>query len=263
MQEYKTVIVERRSEVAIVTMNRPDALNAFDADLRRDLLRAVREVNDDPAVRVAVLTGAGRCFGAGADLREDNAATDASFRVEDLLNGEFKPILLAITEAPQPWISAVAGAAAGISSAFAMACDLTVMADNAYLYQAFTAIGLIPDGGATWHLTRTLGRKRAYEMIVMGEKVPAEKCLELGLCNRVVGVEELLPATLDWAGELAAKSPLSLRYAKQVVNRAMEISQADTISEEARLQHHCVTSEDAKEGMSAFFEKRAPRWAGR
>ena len=263
MADYETVAIELSDGVAVVTMNRPEALNAFNAALRRDLLHAVREVNDDPAVKIAILTGAGRCFGAGADLREDTAAADPHFRVEDQLNGEYKPIMAAISDAPQPWISAVAGAAAGISSAFAMVCDLTVMAENAYLYQAFTAIGLIPDGGATWHLTRTLGRKRAYEMIVSGEKVPAERCLHLGLCNRVVPLDDLMSATVDWARDLAAKSPLSLRYAKQAVNLAMEISQADTITEEARLQHICLTSEDASEGLAAFLEKREPRWRGR
>ncbi len=262
MSEYETVIVERHESVAVVTMNRPDALNTFDSALRRDLLRAVREVNDDASVRVAILTGAGRAFGGGADLSESATQADPFFRVEDQLNGEFKPILMAITEAPQPWVSAVAGPAAGVSSSFAMVCDLTVMAENAYLYQAFAAIGLIPDGGATWHLARTLGRKRAYELIVTGEKLSAAKCLELGLCNRVVPVEELMPVTLAWADELANKAPLSLRYAKQAVNMAMEISQAETITEEARLQHVCLTSADAAEGVSAFLEKRAPQWRG-
>ena len=121
MADYETITIERGDAVAVVTMNRPEALNAFNAALRRELLYAVREVNDDPAVRVAILTGAGRCFGAGADLRENTAAADPHFRVEDQLNGEYKPIMSAISDAPQPWISAVAGAAAGISSAFAMA----------------------------------------------------------------------------------------------------------------------------------------------
>ncbi len=262
MSEYQTVQVERHGAVALVTMNRPDHLNAFNAQLRSDLLWAVREVNDDEHIRVAVLTGAGRGFGAGADLSE---VADGSqrFRVEDHLNGEFKPVLMAITEAPQPWISAVNGPAAGVSSSFAMACDLTVMAEDAYIYQAFAAIGLIPDGGATWHLARTLGRKRAYEVIVTGEKISAHKCLDWGLCNRVVPAAELLPRTLAWARELAEKAPLSLRYAKEALNTAMESNVDETISREAKLQHLCITSDDANEGVSAFMEKRPPRWQGR
>ena len=261
MSTYETVTLERRGAVAVVTMNRPDSLNAFDAGLRRDLLRAVREVNADDGVRVAVLTGAGRAFGAGADLSESPEA-DPYFRVEDQLNGEFKPSLMAITEAPKPWISAVNGAAAGISSAYAMACDLTVMADDAYIYQAFAAISLIPDGGATWHLARTLGRKRAYEVIVSGEKLGAQKCLDWGLCNRVVPAAELMQETLAWAEELADKAPLALRYAKQAVGSAIEHSVDETISNEARLQHICISSEDAAEGIAAFLEKRRPVWRG-
>ena len=262
MSGYATALVERHNDVAIVSLNRPDALNSFNAALRRELLLAVREVNDDDSVRVVILTGAGRAFCAGADLAE-TPSQGANFRVEDQLNGEFKPILLEISEAPKPWISAVNGACAGIGSAFAMVCDLTVMAEDAYLYQAFAAIGLIPDGGATWHLVRTLGRKRAYEVIVTGEKVVAGKCLDWGLCNRVVPAQQLLDETLAWAAELAARAPLSLRYAKQALNGAIEDSMGDTISREARLQHLCVNSEDAKEGIVAFIEKREPRWQGR
>ncbi|MBE9539041.1 MAG: enoyl-CoA hydratase/isomerase family protein [Proteobacteria bacterium] len=259
MSQYKTVAVERRGAVAVVSLNRPDVLNAFNSALRRELLSAVEEINNDAGIRVAVLTGAGRSFSAGADLGE-TLGPDAN--VVDQLNNEYKPILMAITDAPQPWVSAVNGAAAGVGSAFAMCCDLSVMAEDAYIYQAFTAISLIPDGGATWHLVHTLGHKRAYEMIVSGEKVRAQKCLDLGLCNRVVAADALLSEALSWAEELAAKAPLSLRYAKQALNEAMVNSVADTISNEAKLQHICINSEDAREGVTAFMQKRAPQWKG-
>ncbi len=209
MSNYNTVLVERDDGIAVVSLNRPASLNAFNAQLRHELRQAVREVNDDPAVRVVILTGAGRAFCAGADLAE-TGENPASFRVEDQLNGEYKPILLEMNSAPKPWIAAVNGAAAGIGSAFAMNCDLSVMAEDAYLYQAFAAIGLIPDGGATWHLVRTLGRQRAYEVIVSGEKVRAQKCLDWGLCNRVVPAAELMAHTRAWARELAAKLPCAM-----------------------------------------------------
>lgn len=262
MSKYETVNIERHGSVAVVCLNRPDKLNSFDAALRRELLIAVREVNDDDAVRVVVLTGAGRAFSAGADLA-DMPEDRSNFRVEDQLNGEYKPIVMEIHEAPKPWISAINGACAGIGSALGMVCDLTVMADDAYIYQAFAAISLVPDGGATWHLVRTLGRKRAYEVIVTGEKIGAEKCLQWGLCNRVVPADTLLAASLEWANEIAAKAPLSLRYAKQAVNAAQEESVAETITNEAKLQHICITSEDAKEGVVAFMQKRPPKWQGR
>ena len=262
MSNYETVLVERHDSVAVVSLNRPDKLNSFDSGLRRELLLAVREVNEDDSVRVVILTGAGRAFSAGADLA-DMPEDKSNFRVEDQLNGEYKPALMEIHEAPKPWISAINGACAGIGSAFGMVCDLTVMADDAYIYQAFAAISLVPDGGATWHLVRTLGRKRAYEVIVTGEKIRADKCLQWGLCNRVVPADNLLEETLAWAEEIASKAPLSLRYAKQALNAAVENSVGDTISAEAKLQHTCITSEDAKEGVVAFMQKRAPVWKGR
>ena len=262
MSEYETVLVTRKGAVAVVTLNRPAALNSFNASLRRDILWAIREVNEDDDIRVVVLTGAGRAFSAGADLQEKQTDPE-HFRVEDQLNGQYKPALMAITEAPKPWISAVNGPCAGIGSAFAMACDLTVMADDAFIYQAFTAISLVPDGGATWHLVRTLGRKRAFEVIATGEKISAQKCLDWGLCNRVVPADELLDQTMSWAAELADRAPLSLRYAKQALNEAIENSVGETISNEATLQHICMGSEDAIEGVTAFMEKRAPVWKGR
>ncbi len=260
MSEYATVKVERKGPVAVVRFNRPDSLNAIDAGIRADLFAAINEVNNDDSIRIVILTGAGRAFCAGADLSEKQPD---DFNVEDMINQEYKPLLMAITEAPKPWISAVNGAAAGIGSSFAMNCDLTVMADNAYLYQAFAAISLIPDGGATWHLARTVGRKKAYELIALGEKLQADQCLELGLCNRVVPADRLMDEAMGLAHELVAKAPLSLRYAKQSLNSAMTESVGDTISNEARLQSLCMNSEDAVEGAIAFMQKRAPAFKGK
>lgn len=264
MTSYDTVAVERRGAVGLVTLSRPDNLNAFDLAMRLDLLAAAQAVNADPEIRVVVLTGAGRAFSAGADLTEVSGQADDGGRfTEAMLNNEYKPAVLAIAEAPKPWISAVNGAAAGIGSAFAMTCDLSVMARGAYLYQAFVSIGLVPDGGATWQLVRALGRKRAYEMMISGDKVAAGKCLELGLCNRVVEDEQLVESALEWAEELAAKAPLSLQYGKKSLAFAAENDLAAVISHEAALQHICVDSEDASEGVRAFLEKRQPQWRGR
>jgi 2-(1,2-epoxy-1,2-dihydrophenyl)acetyl-CoA isomerase len=260
MSAYATVKVEREGAVAIVSFNRPDSLNAIDAGIRAELLAAINEVNADDSIRVVILTGEGRAFCAGADLSEKQPD---DFSVEDLLNKEYKPALMAITEAPKPWISAVNGAAAGVGSSFAMNCDLTVMADNAYFYQAFSAISLIPDGGATWHLARTVGRKKAYELIALGEKLKADQCLQLGLCNRVVPADRLMDEAMGLAQELVAKAPLSLRYAKQSLNSAMSEGVGDTITSEARLQQLCMNSEDAVEGATAFMQKRAPVFKGK
>ena len=260
MAEYTAVTVERFDHVARVTMNRPDQLNAFNADLRSDLLKAIREVNEDDSIRVVILTGAGRAFCAGADLSEQ---VPAGSRVDDQLNHEYKPALLGITEASKPWISAVNGAAAGIGSAFDMACDLSIMGEKAFLYQAFTAIGLVPDGGSTWLLARTVGRKLAYQLMIEGTRITGDRALELGLVNKVVADDDLQDAALDWAKTLAGKSPLSLSCTKEALNAAMECDFGTAISVEADLQMVCVASEDAREGAMAFFERRAPVWKGR
>lgn len=259
MTDYQNVRVEREGPIAIVSFNRPQTLNAIESGIRREIREAIDEVNADESIRVAILTGEGRAFCAGADLTEKR---EGDSDVEDLLNNEYKPALMAITNAPKPWISAVNGAAAGVGSAFAMNCDLTVMAEDAYLYQAFAAISLIPDGGATWHLARTLGKKKAYELIALGEKLKAEKCLALGLCNRVVPADKLMDEARALASELVGRAPLSLRYAKETVNAAMTESVDETISHEARLQKLCLASEDAKEGAKAFLQKRAPAFKG-
>ena len=265
MSTYNTILIERTGQVALVTLNRPGSLNAFDTEQRQEFIRAAREVNADDSIRVVVLTGAGRAFSAGADLAESagkGASDNRGQDTEDLLNNDYKPGVLAISNAPKPWISAVNGAAAGVGSAFAMACDLTVMADDAYIYQAFGAIGLVPDGGATWQLVHTLGRKKAYEIMVTGEKVRAEKCEALGLCNRVVPSAELVDQALAWAQEIAGKAPLAMRYAKESVQFATTHALPDVISNEARLQHICVNSDDSREGAIAFLQKRAPQFKG-
>ena len=259
MTDYATLNYTITNRVATIALNRPDAMNAFNARMRHEVYDAVETAAQDDAVRVVILTGVGRGFSAGADLRDGEMPK----LVQQVLEDEYKPALLAIATAPKPFISAVNGAAAGIGSAFAMACDLCVMADDAYIYQAFAAIGLIPDGGATWHLLHQLGRKRAYELIVGGEKLAAQRCVELGLANRVVAADSLMQATQSWAEQLAAKAPLALRYSKDALNKAMQNNLADQISYEAYLQNVCVVSDDAQEGIQAFLEKREADFQGK
>jgi 2-(1,2-epoxy-1,2-dihydrophenyl)acetyl-CoA isomerase len=259
MTTYQSMQVEREDNIAIIRFARPESLNAIESSIRSEFLALANEVNQDDDIRVVILSGMGRAFCAGADLTEKRRPGAS---VEDALNQQFKPMLMAITEGPKPWISAVNGAAAGIGSAFAMACDLTLMAADAYFYQAFTAIGLIPDGGATWHLARTVGRKKAYELIAFGEKLKAKDCLHLGLCNRIVAAEDLMDESIAMANLLANKAPLALRYAKEAVNAAMNDDLSSTIANEARLQEICANSDDAKEGGLAFLQKRAAVFKG-
>lgn len=263
-EAYEAVRIERHGTVARLVMNRPDALNSFNRALRRDLLAAVGELNADRDLRVVILSGAGRAFCAGADLAEgfgDDSAGGGQL-TERLLNEEYKPIVTGIAESQKLWIAEVQGAAAGIGSAYAMTCDLMVMAEEGYLYQAFAAIGLVPDGGATWQLLHAVGRRRALEMILGGERVYAQRCLELGLCNRVVALDELQSATMEWAQALAEKAPLAVQYSKRALAMAATTSLAEMVSAEATMQHVLIDSADCREGVTAFFEKRPAKFRG-
>lgn len=256
----ETVLYERHGRVAVVTMNRPEVLNAFNRQLAHDLRDAMMRAAGDREVRAVVLRGAGRCFCAGADLKQ-GFPTDR--RVEDLINIDFRPTLDMIAGMEKPVIAAVAGPAAGIGLSFALACDLVVMAEDAYLLSPFAAIGLIPDGGATWLLVRQLGYYRAYQMCIESERVPAARCLEFGLANRVVPAARLDEESRAWAESLAERAPLALARTKLAMRAAMDLSLTEAIAREAHLQTACLESEDAKEGIAAFLAKRKPEFKGR
>ena len=260
MSEYEAIGYQVSERVATITLNRPEAMNAFDAAMRRETLAAVHAANADDDVRVVVLRGAGRGFSAGADLGED--FTQLHPTVEDLLVKGYQPIMLAIHDAPKLYIASVHGAAAGIASALVLVCDLVIMAEDAYLYQAFAAIALVPDGGACWHLVSALGYQRALQMVVEGEKVPAERCVALGLANRTVPGDALVAETQAWAERLVAGAPLAQRYSKQILRRAMRTSLTETIALEAKLQNMMLDSKDVLEGTQAFFEKRPAVFTG-
>ena len=238
MSKYETVNVTRDGAVARVAFARPDSLNAMNGQMRREFYAAAREINMDDAIRVVVLTGEGRAFGAGADLADDSGGSGimAGAQTRDDLVHEFKPGVLAIAEAPKVWVAAINGPCAGISYSYAMACDLVVMADDAYLYQPFSAIGLIPDGGSTWLLQKLIGSRRAFELMVLGEKLGADKALEWGMANRVFNKAAFSEEAMAFAEDLAGRSPLALRYTKEALRFAATASLGDTIVKEADLQ---------------------------
>jgi 2-(1,2-epoxy-1,2-dihydrophenyl)acetyl-CoA isomerase len=258
--EFKDLLFEQSDAVATIRLNRPRSRNAFNQSLTDELGHAIRRVAEDDAIRVVILTGEGRSFSAGADLVDrESRWRDPE---EGLLRG-FLPSIDAIMEMPKPVIAAVGGAAAGIGAAFALAADLSLMADDAYLLLAFSNIGLVPDGGCHWLLSRTVGHKLAFQIAVEGERIPAARCLELGLCNRVVPAAELQAEALAWARRLASRAPLSMRYTKEIMRAAQEASFHDSYRLEAIRQNACVNTDDHREGVEAFREKRAPHFRGR
>lgn len=258
MQDRDVIVLEREGPVSIVTLNRPEVFNAFNADLRARLKEAIEEINADPGTRIAVLRGAGPGFCAGADLKEGLAEN-----VTEQIEREYKPFLMAIVSSPKLWIACVHGSAAGIGGALAMACDLTVMDAKSNMYLAFAAIGLIPDGGITWQLVRAMGRKRAIETIVEGRRISADECLRHGIANRIAPEGRAFRVACDWAKELSAGAPQAQAAAKRALNAAMGLSLEEAISLEAQLQYGLTQSRDFRDGVAAFLGKRSPVFTGR
>ncbi len=250
---------EQQGAVAVITLNRPDSMNAFTNELRADLLQALQKAWKDNDVRVVVLTGEGRCFSAGADLKAD--AIDRP--ISEKLQQEYRPIQEAIAEMPKPLIAAVPGSAAGIGLSVALQCDLLVMADNAFMLSPFTTISLVPDGGLNWLLARQLGYRRAFQLSVESERIPAERCVELGLANKAVPDTALQSTALEWAQALSNRAPLSVAATKKVMRYAADHDWASSYDMEAELQNELFGTEDNNEGINAFLEKRAADFKGK
>lgn len=250
---------EQHDAVALIALNRPDSLNAFTTELRAELLAALERARDDDSVRAVVLTGEGRSFSAGADLKD----TKVDKPVEDILQEEYRPVQEIIADMPKPVIAAVPGSAAGIGLSVALQCDLLIMADDAFLLSPFTTISLVPDGGLNWMLVRQLGYRRAFQLSVESERIPAARCVELGLANRTVPADQLRDAALEWAHALAKRAPLSLAATKRAMRHAADQDWASSYDVESRLQGDLLGTEDNREGIAAFLEKRAPEFKGK
>jgi len=260
MTDFETVQYRVDGPVAVVTLHRPDAMNSFNTELRRDARAALEQAAGDRNVRAVVLTGEGRSFSAGADLKT-GLAEDAS--IEEMLQNEYRPLFECIESMPQPVIAAVGGSAAGIGMSLALACDLLIMGENAFLLSPFTTISLVPDGGLNWLLVHQLGYRRAFQLSVESERIPAERAVELGLANRVAPADELLDNAVAWAKSLAERAPLSLAATKKAMRHAASASWASTFDVEAPLQKSLRESEDCREGVAAFFDKRLPQFKGK
>jgi 2-(1,2-epoxy-1,2-dihydrophenyl)acetyl-CoA isomerase len=259
MTEDTTHRVERVGAVATVTLDRPDALNAQTRASRRALIGDLRALSADDAVRCVVLTGAGRAFCAGQDLRE----TGALENVGETIRETYNPIVETLMGMPKPVIAAINGAAAGAGLSFALACDVRYMADNAVLMMAFSNIALVPDSGGSWLLPRIVGYARAFELAASGRRVAAPEALELGLVQRVLPGDELMAAAHETAAMLAARPTQALGWTKRLMRAAEQGSPADVMELEAQLQDLAVATDDHAEGVAAFLEKREARFEGR
>jgi len=262
---YECLLYEVKDGIATLTLNRPERLNALGGTLRQDLHDAVARAGADPEVRVMVVTGAGKGFCSGGDVKamgEAKAGQRERPLLEKIAPGRDRT-LLAMREAPQPIIAAVNGAAAGAGMNLALGCDLRIASTAAKFTQAFVKRGLHPDWGGTYFLPRVVGMAKACEMIFTGEVIDAAEALRLGIVSRVVAPEELLPTAYEVARRIAAGPPVAIRLAKRSLYANEDLDLRGALQMETMAQNICFETEDATEGIRAFGEKRAPIFKGR
>lgn len=254
-----SLLVATEGGVTTLTLNRPDSLNALDAGLRGALLAALRAAAKDESVRAVVLTGAGRAFCAGADLR--GGSGEREFR--RVLTAEYNPLVEAIRGLPKPVVASVNGVAAGAGMSLALAADLVVAAEEARFVPAFAKIGLVPDSGLTRTLVRALGRHRAMEVLVGERALGAADAEAAGLVAAVASADRLAEVTRELAERLASGPTVAIGLTKRLVNAAENDALGDSLAAEAGLQEIAGRSDDHAEGVAAFTEKRDPFFRGR
>lgn len=259
------VRTEVKDRVGLITLADPSTLNAAGAELTADLAKAVEDFIADDAVRCIVITGEGRGFCSGANLSGGRVAgrgSGASKGPNEALLKIYNPFVSALRKSPKPTVAAVNGVAAGVGVSLALACDLCVAAESAYFLLAFRRIGLVPDGGATWLLPRLVGKARSMELMLLGEKLPAATALDWGLINRCVPDADLMKTAMELAGALAS-GPSSLGLTRNLVWQALDTEWHLQIEAEAYAQGDAGRTEDAREGIMAFVEKRPAAFKGR
>ena len=261
MTDFDTLRVERDDAVVTLVMDRPERRNALSPQLDADLRAALDTLTEDDAVRAVVLRGAGDGFCAGADLTvlKDDPTPEELY---DHLTDRYLPLVRGLMQLPVPVIAAVHGTAAGAGMALALACDLRVMAETAQLVMAFSSIGFVPDSGASYLLARQVGYSRAFELAAQAEPVPADRCVDLGLANRVAPPDHVVDAAHSWARQLAKRPTRALARTKDALHYGMTHSLSDTVAYEAGLQKEMLTTDDHREGLAAFLEKRSPDFMG-
>ena len=256
---YETLLYQADAGVATITLNRPDALNALNAVMRRELLAAIKSTGRDAEVRAIVITGAGRGFCAGADLR--GGSGEREFR--RVLTEEYNPLIGAIRRVPKPVVASVNGVAAGAGVSLALAADLVIASEGARFVPAFNRIALVPDSGLTRTLVRALGRHRATAILLGERELTAAEALESGLVAAVFPSDRLTDAARGLAARLASGPTGAIGLTKRLVNASEDATLAETLAAEAALQEVAGRGADHAEGVAAFAEKREPEFRGR
>ncbi len=256
---FENILVDTRGPVGLITLNRPEALNALNSALMDELSQAVGGFDDDDAIGAIVVTGSEKAFAAGADIKEMQSKTFAEVYSEDFITRNWEDV----SRCRKPVIAAVAGYALGGGCELAMMCDFILAADNARFGQPEINLGIIPGAGGTQRLTRAVGKAKAMEMVLTARMMDAEEAERAGLVSRIVPKDELLDEAIKVATRIAELSRPSVMMAKESVNRAYETVLAEGVRFERRLFHACFATEDKQEGMAAFVEKRQPQFKNR
>jgi enoyl-CoA hydratase len=256
---YQNILVERRGPVGMITLNRPQALNALNAALIGELAKAIDDFESDDAIGAIVLTGSERAFAAGADIKEMVGKTFPQIYLEDFITRGWERV----AQCRKPVIAAVAGFALGGGCEIAMMCDIIIAADTARFGQPEILIGTIPGAGGTQRLTRAVGKAKAMDLCLTGRMMDAQEAERSGLVSRVVPAAELMTETLKTAEKICELSRPIVMMAKESVNRACETTLAEGVRFERRMLHATFATEDRKEGMEAFIEKRKPNFRNR
>ena len=255
---YTSILTEARGRVGLVSLNRPQARNALNRALLAELLEALLAFDADGGIGAMVITGSPRVFAAGADIKEMAEASSV-----DMLTNGFIELFDGLRRIKKPVIAAVSGFALGGGCELALSCDLIVASETAQFGQPEIGLGVIPGAGGTQRLARALGKPLAMEMVLNNRTLSAAEALKFGLVNRVVPVEQTVDAAVALAAEIAARAPLAVQLAKQAVNQAFEGPLSAGLADERRLFYLLFATDDQKEGMRAFLEKRKPEWRGR
>lgn len=255
---YELILTERHNRVGLITLNRPQALNALNNQLMREVMDALADFDRNDDVGAMVITGSEKAFAAGADIKE---MADKS--ITEMMDTDHVAVFGRIRTIRKPVIAAVSGWALGGGCEVALSCDMIVASESAKFGQPEITIGVIPGAGGTQRLTRAVGKAIAMEMILNNRTLSAQEAHQFGLVNRVVPVQEYLNEALKLADEIASRAPLAVRAAKKMIDQAYELPLSEGLSEEKQAFYDLFASEDQKEGMKAFSEKRKPEWKGK